>query len=191
MKKRFYCLSVVLFSSIAFFMSSMVNLPTGYTFDAATSKIAWVSTSEDGKTHHGDLKFKSGTFQFDVKTLLSGFAYINMQSLTCKDIVDAGFNRELITEMRSDAQLNLLKYKEATFKIVKAKRLDVPEGQPNYDVNGLLKLKGIEIPVKFIATIAMKKTIVTFKADFTVPKATASLPYDLKLAFDINANTVK
>lgn len=191
MKKTLSILSIALLSSLSFFLISSTATPTTYSMDAASSKITWTSTAEDGKTHTGDLKFKSGTIQFDVKTLLSGFSYINMQSLTCTDIADAGFNRELITEMRSDAELNLLKYKDATFKIVKAKRLDVAEGQPNYDIDALLKLKGIDIPVKFIATIVMKKSDLTFKSDFVVPKATAQLPYDLKFAFDINASVAK
>lgn len=170
---------------------SSTNIETKYQLDANASSIKWLSTYEDGKTHKGDLKFKSGTFQFDVKTLLGAFSYINMQSLTCTDVADEGFNRELVTEMRSDAELNLFKYKDATFKIVKAKRLDVAEGQPNYDVDGILKLKGIDIPVKFTATILMKKSGITFKSDFVVPKDLAKLPYDLSLTFNITADEIK
>ena len=191
MKKTTSLLSLAILFAMSFILTSSINTPTKYVFDAAASKVTWTSTAEDGKTHTGSLDFKSGTLMFDVKTLQSGFSYINMQSLTCKDVTDAGFNRELITEMRSESELDVVKFKETTFKIVKAKRLDVAEGQPNYDIDALLKLKGIDIPVKFIATIVMKKSDLSFKSDFVIPKATAKLPYDLKLVFDINASIAK
>ena len=143
MKKTTSLLSLAILFAMSFILTSSVNTPTKYVFDAAASKVTSTSTAEDGKTHTGALDFKSGTLMFDVKTLQSGFSYINMQSLTCKDITDAGFNRELITEMRSESELDVVKFKETTFKIVKAKRLDVVEGQPNYDVDALLKLKGL------------------------------------------------
>lgn len=114
-----------------------------------------------------------------------------MQSLTCTDVSDEGFNRELITEMRSPEQLNLAKYKEATFKIVKAKRLDVAEGQPNYDITGTLKLKRVSLPVKFTATVVQSKKSVTLSGSFDIAKADAQLPYDISFEIVMNTAIVK
>lgn len=190
MKKIITGFTLVVFA-LGLFSFSPLGQPVTYKLTAASSSIAWSSTAEDGTKHNGNLKFKSGNLKFDVKTLLSGFSYINMQSLSCADISDDGFNRELITEMRSPEQLNLAKYKEATFKITKAKRLDVAEGQPNYDITGTLKLKGISLPVQFKATVVQSKKAVTLKGSFDIDKADALLPYDLNLSIVMNTAVVK
>lgn len=192
MKKIFTGFTLLVFALGLFsFVTAPTGQPVTYKLTAATSSINWSSTSEDGTAHNGSLKFKSGNLKFDVKTLLSGFTYINMQSLDCADISDEGFNRELITEMRSPEQLNLAKYKEATFKITKAKRLDVAEGQPNYDVTGLLKLKGLSLPVQFKATVVQSKKEVTLNGSFDIAKADAQLPYDMTFEIVMNTEIVK
>ncbi len=191
MKKITSLLSFTFLLGLFSFTMAPNGVPDTYKFDASKSTIQWTSTGEDGTTHTGNLNFKSGTFKFDVKTLLNGFSYINMQTLTCTDIADEGFNRELVVEMRSDEQLNLAKYKEATFKIVKAKRLDVAEGKPNYSIDGIVKLKGIDIPVNFTATVVLGKKEVDFKGAFVLPKDKAELPYDLKMDVAILAELVK
>jgi polyisoprenoid-binding protein YceI len=187
MRKRIALFSLLALGSIMSFVNSTEGTPILYQVNATKSVVSWASTAEDGKKHNGEIKFKSGNLQFDVKTLVSGFTYIDMQSISCKDIADAGFNKELMTEMRSEQQLNLLKYKEATFKVLKAKRLDVADGQPNYDVEGNLKLKGIDIPVKFTATVLFSKKDVSFKSNFKLEKSITNLPYDLDMKFDIAA----
>lgn len=191
MKKIFTLLSFTFLLGLFSFTTSSDVLPDVYKFDASKSSIKWTSAAEDGTTHTGGLIFKSGTLKFDVKTLLNGFAYIDMQSLSCTDIVDEGFNRELVVEMRSDEQLNLAKYKEATFKVVKAKRLDVAEGKPNYAINGVVKLKGIEVPVTFTATVVLGKKDVNFSGSFVLPKDKAQLPYDLTMHVMVVADLVK
>lgn len=192
MKKIFTGFTLIVFALGLFsFVTATTGQPVTYKLTAASSSIMWNSTSEDGKTHNGSLKFKSGNLKFDVKTLLSGFSYINMQSLKCADIADEGFNRELITEMRSPEQLNLAKYKEATFKITKAKRLDVAEGQPNYDITGTLKLKGLSLPVQFKATVVQSKKAVTLNGSFNIVKADAQLPYDISFTIAMNTAIVK
>lgn len=192
MKKIFKGFTLIVFALGLFsFVTAPTGQPVTYKLTAASSSIKWNSTDEDGKAHNGSLKFKSGNLKFDVKTLLSGFSYINMQSLTCTDVSDEGFNRELITEMRSPEQLNLAKYKEATFKIVKAKRLDVAEGQPNYDITGTLKLKGISLPVKFTATVVQSKKAVSLSGSFDIAKADVQLPYDISFEIVMNTAIVK
>lgn len=191
MKKLSLMFSAAFVLLLCSFVTKVQTTPDTYQFNAEKSMITWTSTAEDGTTHKGKLDFKSGNFKFDVKTLLSGFSYINMQTLTCTDITDEGFNRELITEMRSAEQLNHLKYKEANFKVVKAKRLDVAAGQPNYDIDGIFKIKGIDVPVKFTATIEMVKKGVVFSGSFVLPKDKTQLPYDMAIDLLINADLVK
>lgn len=172
-------------------MSSSINKankePDVYKFIAGQSTVTWTSTTEDGSSHKGQIKFKSGTLKVDTKILLGGFSYINMQSLSCSDISDDGFNREFILDMRSAEQLNVVKYKEATFKILKAKRLDVSEGQPNYDISAVVSLKGIKTPVDFKATITMKKGKMNLKGKFTLPSDKTEVPYNMDWALNITA----
>ncbi len=182
MKKIFLLASVV---TLAVLVSSFVHTTQGkqvmFKMVASSSSITWTSKADDGTSHTGNLKFKSGNLKFDSETLLSGYSFINMQSLSCSDVADEGFNRELIVEMRSPEQLNLAKYKDATFKIVKAKRLDVADGKPNYKVDGIVKMKGLELPVEATVIIKKSKKGATLKGGFTLSKDQTNLPYDLDL----------
>ena len=181
-------LSLVFLSS---FIPTNTAGPVMFKLVSSSSSLAWTSNAEDGTTHKGALKLQSGNLKFDSQTLLSGYALINMQSLSCSDIKDEGFNRELIVEMRSPEQLNLAKYKQASLKIIKSKRLDVEEGKPNYDISGTVKIKDKAVKVKFTATIKKTKKGATLKGDFVLPKAETELPYDLNLAINMTTKLSK
>ncbi|MBC7388964.1 MAG: YceI family protein [Opitutaceae bacterium] len=138
-----------------------------YAVDINKSKIYWTGKGV-GKQHTGFVTIQSGTVLIDTKTVTGGFMYINMKSITNTDIKDAGFNKNLVDHLKSPDFFFAAKFPTSTFKIIKAERLDVPEGQPNYKVLGELTIKGIKKPIEFLSTIKyIKKSIViTGDAEF-------------------------
>lgn len=184
---------VLIFSSLLLSLllsSSKSGQPVLFKLNKTTSTIQWKSTQEN-ESHEGKIEFKSGNTKWDSQTLLSAYAIINMQKITCTDIKDSGFNREQVVEMRSPEQLNLIKYKDAKIRITKAKRLDVPSGSPNYEVSGTVTIKGISVPVESTITIVKSKKSAILKGVFNLPEESTELPYQLALEFDIHTSIQK
>ena len=96
------------------------NLPDMYMVNTGSSTVKWKATNVDGKTNSGNISFKTGNIKVDTKQIVGGFMYVNMQTLKCSSIADAGFNKALVDEMRSADVMNAVKYKELTFKIISA-----------------------------------------------------------------------
>ncbi len=138
-----------------------------YVVDVDKSKIFWTGKGV-GKQHTGFVTIQSGTVLIDTKTVTGGFMYINMKSITDTDIKDAGFNKNLVDHLKSPDFFFAAKFPTSTFKIIKAERLDVPEGQPNYKVSGELAIKGIKKPIDFMSTIkyVKKSIVITGDAEF-------------------------
>ena len=178
MKKTYFASGII---ASALILSSFLpksnqeskNKPTGlqkadtYAVDIDKSKIFWTGKGV-GKQHTGFVTIQSGTVLIDTKTITGGFMYINMKSITDTDIKDAGFNKNLVDHLKSPDFFFAAKFPTSTFKIIKADRLDVPEGQPNYKVSGDLTIKGIKKPIEFMSTIKYikKSVVITGDAEF-------------------------
>ena len=167
------------------------NLPDKYMIDKSTSKVTWKATNTEGKNNTGTINFKTGNIQVDTKQIVGGFMYVNMQSLACNSISDAGFNKALVDEIRSAEVMNAVKYKEMTFKIVKAVRKDVAEGKPNYDITFQVSLKGVKKNIVFPAVVGLGKKKTTLKGDFTLSKDEFGMPYDIDINVNILSNLSK
>lgn len=148
-----------------------------YLLDPKKSKIDW-SAKGATKQHNGSLEFKSGQMWIDTKQIKSGFFYVDMRTITNKDIKDAGFNKQLVDDLKSDNFFNTTKYPQSSFKITKAVRLDVPEGQINYNISGELTMKGVTKPVEFPALVSFSKNKATCKADLTIDRTKWGITYN-------------
>lgn len=167
------------------------NLPDMYMIQTGSSIVNWKATNEEGKTNTGTIKFKSGNIKVDTKQIVGGFMYVNMQTLSCNSISDAGFNKALVDELRSANVMNAVKYKELTFKIVKAVRKDVADGKPNYDITFQVGLKGLKKNITFPAKVGLSKKTTSLNGSFTLSKDEFMLPYDIEMTVDINTTLKK
>jgi hypothetical protein len=165
-------------------LTSAINGAVLYKLDSAKSKIKWDIVDQNDKTQTGTLKFKSGNIQFDSKRIVGGFFYINMQSLKCTSISDAGFNADLVEWMRSESNLNSIKTKEIKVKILKATRKDVADGEDNFTISAQVDVKGIKKTIEFPALVSFGKKA-TLKTTFVLPSADFNMEKDLSLSLDI------
>ena len=155
-----------------------------YKLDPKSSTIDWKVVDQNEKEQSGTLKFKSGNIKIDAKRITGGFFYINLQSLKCTSISDAGFNADLMEWMRGESNLNAIKQKEVTLKVIKATRKDVPAGQDNFTISAQVNVKGIKKTVEFPALVEYgKKT--KFQAKFTLSKDDFSMEHDLEMDLDV------
>lgn len=189
--KKFFFAPVLFVSFIGLLSFTTGGVPDMYMINTSSSIIKWKTSDDTGKASNGTIKFKSGNIKVDTKTVVGGFAYANMQSLDCKSISDAGFNKAKVDEMRSAEVMNVVKYKEMTFKILKALRKDVAEGQPNYDITFQITLKGIKKSITTPSTIDLGKKSVTLTTNITLTKDDFSLPNDIELSLELDTSLKK
>ena len=153
------------------------NAADVYILDAKKCKLDWAGKGAS-KQHVGTVDVKSGNLQVDTKQIKSGFFYIDMKTIKNTDVKDEGFNKQLVDHLKSDDFFNSNKFTQATFKITKATRLDVPEGQINYQIVGDLTIKGVTKSVEFPALVTFGKKKITAKADFSIDRTQWGVKYN-------------
>ena len=164
--------------------TSSTNGVVLYKLDTKSSKVNWDIVDQSEKTQKGTMKFKSGNIKFDSKRITGGFFYINLQSLKCTSITDAGFNADLTEWVRGESNLNAIKQKEITVKFLKATRKDVASGVDNFVISAQVNVKGIKSTIEFPALVTFGKKA-TLKAKFILPADKFSMEKDMNLAIDV------
>src|ERR1700761_6973654 len=72
-----------------------------YKVDAAKSTLKWTAKKVTGE-HTGNVKISAGSLVVDKNTIQSGSFDLDMTSITCTDLTDAGTNAKLIGHLKSD-----------------------------------------------------------------------------------------
>ena len=177
--------------TVSLMLSSFLTNQEGavmYKLNPKSSSINWSMKDASDQAQNGSVNFKSGNLKIDAKRIMSGYFYIDLRSLKCNSIKDAGFNADMIEWMRGQSNLYVQKLPTATMEIKKATRLNVPDGEQNFDIEAEINIKGNKKIVKYKALVTYgKKT--SLKAKFTLPASDFQLEKDLDL--DINAVVIK
>jgi polyisoprenoid-binding protein YceI len=130
------------------------KLAGSYTVDAAESLIRW--TGRNLFNHHsGTLRLASGHLVVEGDQLKSARFEIDMNSIACEDIADAGASAMLIGHLKHSDFFDVANHPTAVFECSSAQKLDVSQdGVPNYRLEGQFSLRGITKPLAFDALIA-------------------------------------
>lgn len=152
---------------------------TAYKVDAAKSVLTWNGKKVTGE-HSGNVKVKDGSFVVDGSKLTGGEFTFDMNSITCTDLTDAGYNAKFIGHIKSEDFFNTAKYPTSTFKITKV----TPKGGENYDITGNMTIKGITNAVTFPATVKMAGNTVTAEGKATLDRTKYDIRYGSKSFFE-------
>ena len=125
------------------------------TADTAQSNIRWYGEELTGKTHFGDLKFKSGQIEVQDGVITSGTFVVDMSSLSVEDLSGGGKAR-LEGHLKSDDFFSVDKHSQATLKITQKAKV---EGDVQ-NLNGELTIKGIQHPIDFTMTLGANNSAV-------------------------------
>lgn len=101
------------------------------------STIGWVGKKIGGQ-HEGNIKVKSGSLELKKNKIVAGGFTIDMTSITCSDLADAGYNKKLVGHLNSDDFFGVQKFSVATFKIKSATKFNNNKAS----VTGDLTIKG-------------------------------------------------
>lgn len=122
-----------------------------YKADVAASKVGWLAKKVTGQ-HNGYVALKEGKLEVKKGKITGGEFVINMESITCEDIKDAGMNAKLVGHLKADDFFATAKNSTAKFVIKKAESTGKKGNDETYKITGDLTIKGITNPVTFEAT---------------------------------------
>ncbi len=121
--------------------------PVAYKVDLAKSNTKWHAKKVTGE-HFGTINISNGSLNVDGNKITGGTFEIDMNSIKCTDITDAGYNAKLVNHLKSDDFFSVEKNPKAKFVIKKV------EGKGDtYNITGDLTIKGITNSITFPATV--------------------------------------
>jgi polyisoprenoid-binding protein YceI len=150
-----------------------------YKVDAAKSSLTWNGKKVTGE-HTGNVKVQSGSLTVDGTKVTGGEFVFDMNSITCTDLTDAGYNAKFIGHMKGEDFFNVAKYPTSTFKITKV----TPKGGNAIDITGNMTIKGITNAVTFPATVAMTGNAVTASGKATLDRTKYDMKFGSKSFFE-------
>lgn len=154
-----------------------------YAVVPAESELAW-NGKKIGGEHSGNINLQEGQLLVAGDQVVGGEFTIDMASITNTDIEDAKYNSDLVGHLKSDDFFGVEQHPTATFKINSISPIaDAAAGQPNYNVEGDLTIKGKTNPVNFPATVTVENGAANAKADIIVDRAKYDVRYGSKSFF--------
>ncbi len=133
---------------------------TTYAVDTKATTATWLGKKVTGQ-HEGKISISSGSIINNHNTITGGTIEFDMNSITCTDLTDKGYNDKLIGHLKSEDFFSTAKNPTAKFEITKVtiQASLVPDN--DFNVTGKLTIKGITNEITFPAKIKMdEKTIV-------------------------------
>lgn len=136
-----------------------------------TSKILWKGFKV-GSENAGEIKLKSGYFEFNSGKITGGEFVVDMNTITCTNL-QGGWRDKLVEHLKSDDFFSVKKFPVSKLTLKKVKYL----GARKYDAEGELTIKGTTKPIKIALSQSEKGVITaTVKVDRTL--------YDIKYNSD-------
>ena len=128
-----------------------------YGIDLERSKIKWTGKEITTSSHYGTLKFVDGEINIQQETV-TGKVIVDMESLSVDDLT-GGSKARLEGHLRSDDFFSVSNHKSSTIEVKSSKR-----NGNEFDVDGVLTIKGISHPINFILSVDDK--VATSKLTF-------------------------
>ncbi|MDI9878706.1 YceI family protein [Flectobacillus longus] len=146
----------------------------GLAVDTKGSKIHWLAKKVTGQ-HEGFISISNGNLSVAKGKVTGGTFTIDMKSIVCTDITDAGYNQKFISHITTGDFFEVEKFPTATFKITKV---------AGSNITGDLTLHGITKSITFPATITSAAGKVTATAKIPVDRTDFNIKYGSKKFFE-------
>ncbi|MCR6642675.1 MAG: YceI family protein [Sporocytophaga sp.] len=163
----------------AFLAMAFTAGTTEYKVDAKQSKVVWLGKKVTGE-HTGGINIADGKLISDGKTFTGGSFTIDMASMTCTDLADAGYNEKFVGHLKSDDFFSTAKFPKSNFVITKI----TSTGKDQYNVKGNLTIKGITNEIEFPATIQTVGKQIKANAKIVINRTKYDIKYGSGSFFD-------
>lgn len=142
-----------------------------YKLDTDKTKVRWYGRNLSNQ-HAGEIAAQSGSLSLDASGLpSSGEVTLDMNAITCSDILDTKMNRMLIAHLSNADFFQTDKYPTASFRLESATPIpDAAAGSPNLDVQGSIAIRGVTQPIAIQATLAPTGDALAFQTQFELDR---------------------
>jgi len=124
-----------------------------YTVDSAASRLEWMGRNLNGR-HYGTIAVSGGEVGVKNGLLAGGSITLDMNSIANLDLKDEGYNRMLVSHLKSDDFFDVADYPSAVYSIDGSELL--PEASACsfvYQVKGSLEMKGVRKDLPLTAEV--------------------------------------
>jgi len=171
--------AVAVIAATSAFVGPVKKAPATFKVDTQKSVLNWNGKKVTGE-HSGAVKLENGAFTVDGGKITGGSFNFDMNSITCTDLTDPGYNAKFIGHMKSEDFFNTAKFPTSTFKITKV----TPKGANAYDITGNMTIKGITNAVTFPATVKMNGNTIEANGKATLDRTKYDIRYGSKSFFE-------
>ncbi|MBX7044490.1 MAG: YceI family protein [Ignavibacteria bacterium] len=145
--------------------------------NSSASEVLWHGEKVVGK-HDGDVKIKQGVLNVKDGKIVGGEVEIDLNTITNKDLTDAGFNAKLVNHLKSEDFFDVAKFPIAKLELSEVTPIqNAASGQPNYTVKGNLTIRGTTKGISFPALLNVTDSKVTGEATFDIDRTEFGLKY--------------
>jgi polyisoprenoid-binding protein YceI len=124
-----------------------------YTVDGAASRLEWMGRNLNGR-HYGTIAVSGGEVGVTKGLLANGSITLDMRSIADLDLKDEGYNRMLVSHLKSDDFFDVDNYPSAVYTIDGA---ELPSNESAcsvvYQVKGSLEMKGVRKDLPLTAEV--------------------------------------
>lgn len=136
------------------------------------SSIQWTGKKVLGK-HYGKISFQSGNLVQSGQSYTGGEFIVDMSSIICDDLTDAGTNAQLVGHLKSDDFFGVANHPTSKLVI----KSGISKGNNQYEFSGELTIKENTNPVKVQAVLVPEEGGVVFTGKLIVNRAKYNIRY--------------
>tara|TARA_B100000614_G_scaffold245279_1_gene250216 strand:+ start:1997 stop:2590 length:594 start_codon:yes stop_codon:yes gene_type:complete len=148
--KKITVLVLACFSFLSFFANNHINYVK---VNTKSSTVKWKG-SKITSSHEGGVSIKEGALAFNHGTLVGGNFIIDLNTITCTDILKESKNEYFVNHLKDEDFFDVKKFPEASLQITKVNKLSEVN---KYEITGNLTIKGITNPITFISDIKINR----------------------------------
>lgn len=183
MKKTILILLLTPLMGVIAFPGKKISHVDTYRVDVKTSKVEWVGEKATGSKHEGTISLTSGILYNDHGRFAGTFV-MDMNSIVCTDLTGK-YKTKLETHLKNEDFFHTSSFPTATLEVTSiSPRSEITAGQPNFDINGKLTIKGITKEITFPALLRFEGAAMTATGETRVDRAQYDIRYGSKSFFN-------
>lgn len=134
---------------------SLSNVTGRFVVDPDRSVIFWKGRNLFNH-HHGSVRLADGSFQLAQGSFADVDFSVDLKSIACTDLTDAGYNAMLLAHLASNDFFDTASHPTASFCVTSVEPIaGATLGRPNFRLRGDLTLRGVTHPLEFPAVCTM------------------------------------
>lgn len=165
-------MKAVLIALTLLITGTMAEAQNTLQLNAEKSSIKWTGKKVLGK-HYGTISFQSGSLIQSGQSYTGGEFVVDMNSITCEDLTDAGTNAQLVGHLKSDDFFGVANHPTSKLVI----KSGTSKGDNQYEFSGELTIKENTNPVKIEAVLVPEEGGVVFTGKLIVNRAKYNVRY--------------